>query len=216
MCGVIGYFSEKQVPEHVDTICRIFDESKIRGLHAFGATVRSDSGLRTFKGHEISSVKSFLKTTGGFSMMIGHNRYSTSGDWHDQANNQPIHLPGISMVFNGVISQASKEEYSKQYGKKYQTQNDGEIFARKVLDGEDWAKFVSEGRFSFAGMFIREGKAYAIRNKNRPLWLAKKDGAVFLASTRGIFARVANFAGNFADLRELPPGLPLELNAGLL
>lgn len=218
MCGVIGFYSPNPKPKHLEAICRLYQQSKIRGLHAFGFSVwepnkgHKDS-IRTVKYTELLPV---LKEIMDYrlsppELLIGHARYSTSGDWKDFANNQPVHINGISMVFNGVITQASKKEYEKEFNKEYITENDGEIFSRKVLDGEDWVNFVSSGKFSFAGIFLRNGEAYAIRNKNRPLYKATCDGGAFIASTRDIFVR----AGGFSNIHSIEEGIPVRLR-GLL
>lgn len=190
MCGVIGYFSKSPSDDHVALIERLFEASKIRGLHAFGATARAQDGkLMTFKTTALREIKQWLRGIPRFDLLIGHTRYSTSGDWRQPENNQPIVVAGSSLVFNGVISQASKKEYEKIFSKTYETGNDGEIFLRKVIDGEDWAQFVREGKFSFAGAFLHNGEAVAIRNKNRPLWSCETADANFLASTQDIFKR---------------------------
>ncbi len=204
MCAVIGYFANEAKPEHVEMIHRLMMASKIRGLHAFGYSIWNGNTIATKKFDNVESCQNSLVKSKPFRMLISHNRYSTSGDYKNPDNNQPLHITSpargshaLSLVFNGVISQATKEEYSKQYDIHCQTDNDGEIFARKVLDGEDWANWVSRGRFSFAGIFIHKGEAWMIRNKNRPLWYSITDGAVFVASTEDIFGRAEGFEDPF-------------------
>lgn len=219
MCGVIGMFAPDPGVRHLEAVCRLFEQSQIRGLHSFGITAwvgasSLQDGLETKKAFTLDKIKAGILEYKHRppELLIGHNRYSTSGDYHDHANNQPIHIPGISLVFNGVITQATKDQYEKIFGKRYQTENDGEIFSRKVLDGEDWARFVADGRFSFAGLFVRNGEAFAIRNRQRPLYMGNAPGGVFFASTADIFKR----AGGFARVREVPAGKPLKIDESLL
>ena len=207
MCGVIGMHSTEPRGHHLDAFCRLMEQSKIRGLHSFGISSSRPGhgdGIETFVSHKIENTKLRVLEMRPRppEILIGHNRYSTSGDWKDHSNNQPIHIKGVSLVFNGVISQARKEEYEKIFKKTYSTSNDGEIFARKVLDGEDWERFVAAGKFSFAGLFIHQGRLVALRNKNRPLWSATYLGAKYFASTEDIFIR----AGGFKNISELPAG----------
>lgn len=212
MCGVIGFFTTNPDDIQIARLERLFEQSKIRGLHSFGITIRTlDGELKTFKSLDLSSLKNYLRNAPPFDTLIGHNRYSTSGDWHDENNNQPIVIPGISVVFNGIITQATKREYELALGKKFITENDGEIFARKVIDGEDWRAFVSKGRFSFAGAFMTEKEAFAIRNKNRPLWMSRSPSSMFIASTRDIFMRAG-----FKAPEEIREGQAVPLAKGSL
>lgn len=216
---MIAFFSPEPRLRHLENVCRLFDQSQIRGRHAFGFSVWEENkghrdNIRTFKSHELLRVKKEIMDYRYTppEILIGHNRYSTSGDWKDHGNNQPVHIQGISMVFNGVITQSEKSVYETVYKKTFSTENDGEIFSRKVLDGEDWVRFVANGSFSFAGLFVRNGEAYAIRNKNRPLYMGNDMGGVFFASTKNIFER----AGGFSNVREVPAGKELRLDERLI
>jgi glutamine phosphoribosylpyrophosphate amidotransferase len=211
MCGVLGFHSLAPKPNHIRMFQELFNESTIRGLHAAGFSAwrpGGNEGITTFK--SFSWVETFRKL-GELRedlprILIAHTRYSTSGDWHVHENNQPIHLRGASMVFNGVISQATRAEYEREYKKQFFTENDGEIFLRKVTDGEDWHGFVRDARFSFAGLHIFGGTLYAVRNRQRPLWRADFEGGTFFASTADIFARAG-----FDNPQELYPGTPVRL-----
>ncbi len=200
MCGVIGFASKDPTRSHLLKIISLFKESKIRGLHAFGFTTWEPNwlkdGLATKKFNSILAVEAALREyeLNPPEILIGHTRYSTSGDFHDHSNNQPIHVPGVSLVFNGVISMKTKEEREKEFKTLYTTDNDGEIVSRKIIGGEDAESFVAEGRFSFAGLYMSNGEIKAIRNKNRPLWYSKTDDAVFVASTKDIFRRAGKFS----------------------
>lgn len=186
MCGVIGYFSTSPNQNDLDSVKALFRESRVRGLHAFGAAWHDGEQIRSEKTWELEPLLERLTPA---PIIIGHTRYSTSGDWENFHNNQPIVLPGFAMVFNGVISMKTKPEYEAEHGQRYTSENDGEIFARKVLAGEDWAGWVRNGTFSFAGLHILGRDLYAIRNANRPLRVYQTETAVFFASTQDIFRR---------------------------
>jgi glutamine phosphoribosylpyrophosphate amidotransferase len=205
MCGVIGFYTKKKTKEQSDKLCELFVQSKIRGLHAFGLIVKKGKDVHVVKTYDLAEVLNYIKNN-DFNLLIGHTRYSTSGDYQDHCNNQPIHVDKIALVFNGVISQATKAEYEKIYGKKYITDNDGEIFARKVVDGEDWKDFVWKGKFSFAGIFMQEHRVMALRNKNRPLWKSEEFGARFIGSTNDFFKR-----SGFKNQSEIKPGELVDL-----
>lgn len=189
MCGVVGYNSDNPQPEDIESICRIFDESKIRGLHSFGFTALKDGLLIVGKYNDMEMLKREIRKIYPFNAMIGHTRYSTSGDYKDPLNNQPINLNEASLVFNGVITMKTKAEYEKEFGRKYHTENDGEIVLKKYIDKEDFKDFVMRGKFSFAGIILSKQEMVIFKNANRPLWGARINGSLFVASTSDILKR---------------------------
>lgn len=213
MCGVVGFYSEDPSRSHLLKIIQLFKHSKIRGLHAFGFSVlekrgRPD-GIYTAKFHSLLELEVALRAyeLNPPGLLIGHGRYSTSGDYHDHSNNQPIHIPYVSVAFNGVISMKTKEEREKDFHKLYTTDNDGEIIARMAERNEDYATFVKKGKFSFAGLIMKGERVGVLRNKNRPLWCAKYEGGTFIASTKDILRR----AGGFETPKEIPPGIDCDI-----
>ena len=186
MCGVVGYSSEKPKQAHLDILNKLILQSKVRGLHSFGYSY-FDNEIRTKKRHNIKNIKLPLANK-----LIYHNRYSTSGDYKDHNNNQPIHNKEMSLVFNGVIDMGTKEEIESRYNIKMNTDNDGEIIIHKCgSNKEDLKSFIKETKGSFAGMILTSSnELLAIRNANRPLWKLEHEGAVYIASTQDIFKRV--------------------------
>lgn len=187
MCGVIGYSCDQPQKDHKDRLQKLFFESRIRGLHAFGFSIWDGKQVVTQRFLDLKTCLSAIPF--GITRLIGHCRYSTSGDYQTVSNNQPLQLQDTAMAFNGVISMATKPEYEKQYGRNYTTENDGEIFLDKFVRKDGWLDFVSRGRFSFAGLVLESGKLTAVRNKNRPLFRVDSGGATFFASTADIFKR---------------------------
>jgi len=124
--------------------------------------------------------------------IIYHNRYSTSGDYKNHDNNQPIAIGNMSLVFNGVLDMGTKQEMEEHYGIQMETDNDGEIVLKLCgTDPDKIQDYVQSTSGSFAGLILTpDNTMYAIRNKNRPLWMLNHSGAVFYASTRDIFKRV--------------------------
>lgn len=195
MCGIIGYFSKNPLDEDFEIIKEIFKNSKIRGLHAFGFTALLPTGLETVKCHNLEDILNnldFFKTLKP-KILIGHNRYSTSGDYKKHINNQPVYLAkeGISLVFNGVISMKHKKEYEILYNESYETENDGEIILRKYLKNENITDFINNSNISFAGMILTESKKELLFLKNwrRPAYYSKKNNSIFIASTKDILKK---------------------------
>ena len=206
MCGIIGYSSNQQTKKHTHLVRQLFRESQVRGLHAFGFSYRSSRGIETQKFRQIEDCLKALPTEA--TSIIGHCRYSTSGDYKKPENNQPLQIEQTAMAFNGVISMATKEQNEAKYGRTYETDNDGEIFLDKFTRDDEWLKFVAESKFSFAGLVLDQNQMIALRNKNRPLYKAKYDNATFFASTVDIFRR----AGFQVDPEEVKPGEAVSVN----
>lgn len=187
MCGVIGYACDAPQPRHADALRSLFYESRVRGLHAFGFSTWDGERVVTQRFLDLKGCLAAIPR--GVTRLIGHCRYSTSGDYQTVSNNQPLQIADAAVAFNGVISMATKPEYERQYGREYETENDGEIFLDKFVRNDGWLEFVARGRFSFAGLTLQRGRLTALRNKNRPLFRVEQGTATFFASTADIFRR---------------------------
>jgi glutamine phosphoribosylpyrophosphate amidotransferase len=186
MCGVVGYSCDNPIKEHYEILQAIIHQSKIRGLHSFGFSFY-DQEVVTIKYHNIDKIE-----LPAAKKIIYHNRYSTSGDYKNHDNNQPIAIGNMSLVFNGVLDMGTKQEMEEHYGIQMETDNDGEIVLKLCgTDPDKIQDYVQSTSGSFAGLILTpDNIMYAIRNKNRPLWMLNHRGAVFYASTRDIFKRV--------------------------
>ena len=186
MCGVVGFSCKSPKKKHIDILYELIQQSKIRGLHSFGYSY-VDNEIRTRKRHNIKNINLPLSDK-----IIYHNRYSTSGDYKDINNNQPIYNNEVSLVFNGVLDMGTKEEIESRYDIEMSTDNDAEIVIHKCGSNKEKLKsFIKETAGSFAGLVLtRSNELLAIRNANRPLWKLELLGAVYIASTKDIFKRV--------------------------
>lgn len=179
MCGVLAFKGKYQK----NLVQKLILESSIRGTHSFGYSYIDDK-IITKKFHDINeAIKSISEISPG--QFIFHNRYSTSGDYKDHLNNQPIAIGDKSLVFNGVISQMNKSRMEEFYQVKMQTENDGEIALLKNFN-EDFLKSL---KGSFAGSWIINNKIYYFRNPRRPLYISHQDNFTVIASTKDILAR---------------------------
>lgn len=196
MCGVVGFSCNNPTEENYNILYDIIKQSKIRGLHSFGYSYY-DEKIITKKHYNIKDIN-LPKAN----KIIYHNRYSTSGDYMDHNNNQPIQINNFSLVFNGVLDMRTKQEIEENYNIKMQTENDGEIIIQKCGNNIDKIKqFVDTTNGSFAGLFLLDNKMIAIRNKNRPLWKLEHKEAIYYASTKDIFKRVSK---NFKPTELIP------------
>lgn len=190
MCGIVGYFTTKKDILDPLIIKKLVKESRIRGLHSFGASYYSNGELMTEKYFQKEFNKIKIPDS---SALIFHNRYSTSGDFKEHKNNQPIVINNTSLVFNGVIDMGTKSEIENFWGIEMETDNDGEIILKKSnFEPKKMVEFASKIG-SFSGLLLQEGNFYAFTNGNRPLWFLKRNESVFFASTKDIFARAIPF-----------------------
>lgn len=198
MCGVWGYVTDRTEKSQWAVLRRIAWESQIRGKHSYG--LGTSHGVR-----KSFNLTGLLREEEIVSWVVGHNRYCTSGDWKDHANNQPLFVKGIVLAFNGVISMKTKVEMEKDLGEPMETDNDGEMFISAVLKAQD-ASFLRRMKGSFAGLYRTGGKVFAARNERRPLWWFRAHDAVYVASTKDIIQRAG-----FKPEAEFEPGRIVEL-----
>ncbi len=190
MCAVIGFAADKPTDVHLHHLINLFTESQVRGLHAFGFSYILEGRVKTFRSNNLEDIIRSLKTVWPVSELIGHCRYSTSGDWQQPENNQPLVKREQALVFNGVISMKTKIEMEREFGIDMSSDNDGEIALHYYnLNVDQCMRWIKEGKFSFAGIFLNSAIMVAIRNKSRPMATMTKDGALFIGSTVDIFAR---------------------------
>lgn len=200
MCGIVGFkpLADRDIENRVGAFRRLFAESYIRGLHAYGIADITPEGsidiVRTFEKSDIWSV--FNPSRLG----IAHARYCQSGDWRVLDNNQPIVVGDTALAFNGCIHMGTKEEFEAAFDVKCDSDNDGEVFLRKTVsaNAEEFARkaedFVGSIQGSFAGVSLAHGQLIVSHNPRRPLWRCLAYGAKWYASTEDIFRR-AGFTG---------------------
>lgn len=186
MCGIVGYFTKNRGTDDDIIFHKLIKESRIRGIHSFGYSYIRDGRITMQKFHDVD-FKSIRMPLG--EAIIYHNRYSTSGDFVDHRNNQPIHIQDTSLVFNGVIDMGNKAEMQERWGIQMETENDGEVVLRKSnFNPAAMVEFVKE-HGSFSGLVLQGNSLYAFTNGLRPLWYWELGQSVFLASTKDIFTR---------------------------
>jgi len=187
MCGILGIFFKEKDEESINFSKLLMKELLIRGTHAFGICFKDIEFHRYVYNKFFSDIliEPFLRSSSnGF---IFHNRYSTSGDYLNLDNNQPIVVKGVgALAMNGVISQATKAEYEQKYDVKCTSENDTEIFLRKLERGISIPHFVDQNPdCSFAGVYIKDGDntIYGYRNNKRPLYKGTYKNCSYIVST---------------------------------
>lgn len=164
-------------------------------MHAAGFAAWKDGEMVVKKCFNIRELNFELSRLWPFNAMVGHTRYSTSGDWQDHRENQPIEFDGVAFAFNGVISGATREENEERFEMKLETSNDAEIFLNKYIFRNDLNELMRVTKASFAGLVLDEDDLKPFRNSRRPLYSIQESHGTFYASTADIFKR-AKFTGN--------------------
>jgi glutamine phosphoribosylpyrophosphate amidotransferase len=179
MCAIIGFIGEPS-PQAIATLHLLFIESKIRGMHAYGYAARLQTGETVCE--KSNQLLPLLKTMPkNPSLLIGHCRYSTSGDYKNHQNNQPLQHGQEYLAFNGVIDMRTKAEMEKAHGIKMTSENDGEI----MLQAVDRLALLKQD-ITFSGVVLKTNSVQFFRNEGRPGYKATRHGCVYIASTANI------------------------------
>lgn len=181
MCAIIGFISDNPTAIAVETLKKVFIESKIRGMHAYGYAAIQDGHLMEAKSN---GLKSLLVSIDNPTRLIGHCRYSTSGDYKNMNNNQPLRFGDEYMVFNGVIDMRTKQEMERAYSISMSSDNDGEI----MLQAKDRLAML-RSEITFSGLTLNSHALAFFRNEGRPGYKATRHGATYIASTADILRR---------------------------
>jgi glutamine phosphoribosylpyrophosphate amidotransferase len=182
MCAIVGF-----VGDDYTALAAVFQESRVRGLHAFGYAYGNGKEIVVRKFETLHGLK-FQLLKDRPKSLVGHCRYSTSGDWKDPRNNQPIVRFGRALVFNGVIDMGTKEEMERRHGVDLETENDGELALWALNKWSDVRSITPKQ--SFAGLWTdASGVIHVARNERRPAWVGQVGETTIIASTADILER---------------------------
>jgi glutamine phosphoribosylpyrophosphate amidotransferase len=156
----------------------------LRGVHSFGYSFYSGETIITRKFVDFGEFHDSIQREAP-EKFIAHFRYSTSGDYKNPDNNQPLQSKNTALAFNGVISQKSKNEIEAEYGIKMPSDNDGHVLLQKYKD----KSFRASQKVTYAAIGLADGKLFALRNSKRPLWQSVGSKASLFASTKDVFVR---------------------------
>jgi hypothetical protein len=228
MCGIFGLVVEGEFNEkHAKLTEALLLESQVRGRHATGVTWSSGTAPMVTVKQPVPATE-FVKTHLSMPLgevgvrVLGHCRYSTSGDWEDNANNQPLESREVSLVHNGLVSMGTKEEFEHQYGVRTHSYNDSEVILQHVLRALQAGPSVTlvdalgkalhrihrvEPPIFALGIMGLRWPMLCVRDHIRPLWLFSiaSLGVRGFASTKDIIDRVAERMQMTIEHQEVPP-----------
>ncbi len=193
MCGIFGFITGEPSKEHFDILCKLAEESAIRGTDATGVAYfvpkerkyyihknNVDSG--EFEKDVMKGLKTVISKT---PVCIGHVRKWTIGKPDDNNNNHPIFSKDYIMVHNGHVPKTPEIENYKYQGAVDTERMLAQIQTHGLKDGLE----KSEGTAAIALLNRRpKQKEILLYRHSNPLWLAYKPDTktVFFASTEDI------------------------------
>ncbi len=193
MCAVIGTVLKNPSLEDFEMLNRVFQESKIRGMHATGISYVKDDEVITEKlpvpADKFPFKFSDYVNEDGNLYLVGHCRYSTS----DLEYNQPISNGNFSVVHNGVITQELPERWKELYGYDCETKNDTELLLHTIQENVSPLRRWKDASLSVC-VLSREKTLKVFRNGKRPLYLTSVDNGVIITSTSNIPERAGILA----------------------
>lgn len=188
MCGIVGHSGTSR-PGDRELFIALCREACIRGVHAFGfAYITPEGALECRKALDFDALMWKLPEILPHKIIF-HNRYSTSGDFREMANNQPIVRDGAALVFNGTVDMGTKEEMERRHDVSLTTDNDGELVLIDCLSNNDPFRRLRDDKATYAGIFLHPRRMYAFRNALRPLWCFDDQDNKFITSTLDIATR---------------------------
>lgn len=191
MCGVMGIavMPGKKFP--VDLLTRMAHEAQIRGQHATGAAWLRGDGLLDNNSLAVpAAFFPFELIKGDTTAAIVHTRYSTS----DLGHNQPMlnfgvdHLTTSALIHNGVVSQASPEQWEEKFGVRCDGRNDSEILAKLYQAGVHPLTLRDTSQACLL-LDATDNTFRFWRNEQRPLYCTITKEYIAVASTKDILIR---------------------------
>ena len=187
MCGVIGFFCSRFDANNERVLKAVIDESKARGLHAFGISFIVEGVLssKTWPHFVTNELEPYWKRFRNEPLMfIAHCRYSTS----ELADNQPIFNSKLAIVHNGVISQKLPETWEKEFGYKCRGRNDTELLFQSRVAGKHPFSTWPKASIAAVELSVSRGMCF-YRNGKRPLFYAQGSDHLVVFSTQDIGQR---------------------------
>lgn len=194
MCGIVGIIKLRGTTTLTDE--KAFRNAliidSIRGAHSTGVIrvapekiVKGKSRGRTFhtnktKGNPFEFLKGDKDGFRGYEVLIGHNRYATSGAITSKTAH-PFHVGGLMGVHNGTVDE-------DEFGYLHPEIDVDSFQLYKYLSEHNvqdmWSKV--QGDASLVWCDVQNQTVNFLRNERRPMWFASDADSVYFASTEAI------------------------------
>lgn len=206
MCGFLGLAGGDSPDELVKAFALAMPRLQHRGQESCGASWSNGENVDGHKGMGLvptvfnsEALEKIIKY--GARMIIGHTRYSTSGESSD-VNAQPHWLEDqrgrTAIALNGdVVDLAIQKDELKKAGALFRTENDAEFILKKIYhiiyhDRPDWKvdfiygirKMMETTRATYSGGLLTGPMLYIFRDpyENRPIFIGRR-GSLFVAAS---------------------------------
>ena len=225
MCGIFGLVKHQEsfIPdkEIINSVKKLFIFSETRGSEAAGIAINTGKSIEIFKQagsprefvtskkyDEIlnKSIKKYnekINKTSNVNQcfsLIGHSRLVTNGFQSENINNQPIYIPGLVAIHNGIVTN-QKELWFKNKNLKKETDLDTEIVLKiiqdKICRGQDIESSLIETYLKMQGtasmaIFLEEfANLFLTTNTGSIFYLIDSKNKIFVfASERFILKRL--------------------------
>jgi amidophosphoribosyltransferase len=223
MCGIAGVISGKGI--RLGKFLEVLNGLQHRGQESagfLGYTV--DGELVSFKTFGlVSQIPEKFPSDPTFKVLIGHTRYSTTGESWRTENIQPFYVlteKGIkAIVHNGNIRnhQEIRAELSSK-GVFFRATSDTEVILNLylTLDGEIEERFKKMAKIlrgAWSVLMIEGENLVAFRDPYgfRPLWMGKREGEIWFASEDSALR-----SAGIVPIKELPKGVGIIANPSSL
>lgn len=190
MCGLVGAVGNIDMKrERIMRDMLILDS--VRGIDSTGIAVVPKAGGEVKMAKHVGDPFQLFDTSkwnralaGTHRAIIGHNRFGTVGR-PSQGNAHPFEMSTIVGAHNGTLKDKHRIPNANWYG------TDSEALYAMIDDnGLDEALKILDGAWALTWWDKVEGTINFLRNKERPLWLAKTENGdtMFWASERWMIA----------------------------
>lgn len=192
MCGVFGFVAKEDNTVDINIIREVAEVTMQRGPHAWGiAWVDTKGKMHCFKqSGRIVDALGLLAMAKDATMLIGHCRFATHGDYRNNLNNHPHAADGGWIVHNGMI--IDYKDIIRQHHLHPVTECDSEVLGLlieratgKMLTRCAQAVDVCKGRNPLVMLGLWKDRFIAARANGQPLHIGETGKSYYLGSLPG-------------------------------
>jgi len=209
MCGLVGVVGNDISYVSNKVFKQLLYIDALRGPHSTGiARNNAKNNVSVYKRAlnstdflQLDTTKSFIGVDTDF--LMGHNRYATQGEIND-TNAHPFTYGNVTLCHNGTLTdQSTLPDY-----KNFEVDSENIAYAMGLAENPKDVVSKLVGAFALTWYNDYELKYYIVRNKERPMFIAKEKGKdlYYYASEEHMLHLVLSRNGIKYEINELPVG----------